>query len=83
MAIKGKTKGELKKSSSFHEMTDKELEKILVDSKKELQEARFKTATSGFTNFSKFKSLKKNIARILTVQRLRLIKEKAQVSESN
>ena len=72
MAVKEKiTKKTGQKKGAFQQMTDKELAVNLADFKKELQETRFKTITSGFTNVSRFKILKRNIARILTIQKLR------------
>ncbi len=56
------------KSISLNLMNESELMKLYNESKKELQEIRFSIATSSYNNVSRVKHLKKNIARILTVQ---------------
>ena len=76
MAVKEKNvKKGVQKKRLFHEMTDKELESNLLDFKKELQEVRFNTVTSGYSNVSRFKTIKRNIARVLTVQKIRELKQ--------
>ena len=78
MATKEKSaKKTTQKKSSFHEMTDAELDKNLLEYKKELQESRFTLATSGFPNVSKFKTLKRGIARVLTIKKAREMQEKS------
>ena len=75
MSVKEKNvKKAVQKKGSFKEMTDVELVKNLTDFKKELQDIRFKTITAGFANVSRFKNLKRNIARILTIQKQRQVK---------
>jgi large subunit ribosomal protein L29 len=56
------------KSISLNLMNESELLKMYNESKKELQEIRFSIATSSYNKVSRVKHLKKNIARILTVQ---------------
>ncbi|MCL2253944.1 MAG: 50S ribosomal protein L29 [Lachnospiraceae bacterium] len=47
--------------------TDAELNKALVDAKKELFNLRFQNATNQLDNTSRIKDVRKNIARIQTV----------------
>jgi large subunit ribosomal protein L29 len=47
--------------------TDAELQKALVDAKKELFNLRFQNATNQLDNTSRIKDVRKNIARINTV----------------
>ena len=72
MAEKKKKKSS--KKVSFMELTEKELDKMYVDSKKELQELRFQIVTSSVRNVNKISHLKKEIARILTTKKIRATK---------
>jgi len=47
--------------------TDAELQKALVDAKKELFNLRFQNATNQLDNTSRIKDVRRNIARIQTV----------------
>ncbi|MDR2546916.1 MAG: 50S ribosomal protein L29 [Lachnospiraceae bacterium] len=58
----------------LREKTDAELEKALVDTKKELFNLRFQNATNQLDNTARIKDVRKNIARIQTI-----ITEKARV----
>ena len=66
-----------KKKISFHELSDEELTKLYIENKKELQELRFNLVTSVVPNIRRFRAAKRDIARILTVQRERAIKAQA------
>lgn len=58
--------------SVFHEMTDEELKKQLLSSRRELMELRFNFAVArSLPNPSRVRQLKRNVARILTVNRER------------
>jgi len=50
------------------EKTQEELETALVDAKKELFNLRFQNATNQLDNTSRIKEVRKNIARIKTIQ---------------
>lgn len=52
----------------FDEMGIEELNRILKESKEELRKERFKAVTSKLDNPQRIKQLKRNIARILTLQ---------------
>ncbi len=51
------------------ELNNEELERSLKESKEELRKERFKRVTSKLDNPQKINSLKKHIARILTLKR--------------
>ena len=59
------------KKIDFKELTAPELIKYYNEFKKELQEIRFSQVTSSFPNNARVSLLKKDIARILTVQNQR------------
>lgn len=59
------------KKVSFADMTNEELQSMLKQFKKELQELRFQLVTASVQNTAKISHLKKDIARILTVLRQR------------
>jgi large subunit ribosomal protein L29 len=48
--------------------TDKELQKILAENRNKLREARFKSTSRQLKNYKELKSIKHDIARILTVE---------------
>ncbi len=52
----------------FEELSMADLDKALQDNKVELRKERFKTVTSKVDNPMKFKELRRNIARILTLK---------------
>ena len=53
----------------LEELNTEELNRSLSESKEELRMERFKSVTSKLDNTKKIKTLKKHIARILTLQR--------------
>jgi large subunit ribosomal protein L29 len=53
----------------LEELSIKDLDKLLTDSKQELRKERFKAVTSKVDNPKKVMGLKKTIARVLTLQR--------------
>lgn len=55
------------KKVDFTQLSDAELTKHQNDFRKELQEIRFSQVTASFANNARVGSLKKDIARILTV----------------
>ena len=59
------------KNNKIREMSSEELDKELDELKKELFKVRFSLATNGLDNPVKIRELKKDIARIKTVQRQR------------
>jgi large subunit ribosomal protein L29 len=52
----------------LEELSVKDLDKLLVDSKQDLRKERFKSVTSKVDNPKKVKELKKTIARIMTIK---------------
>ena len=63
------------KINKIREMSSEELAKELDELKKELFKLRFSLATNGLDNPLKIKEVKKDIAKIKTIQREREIKE--------
>ena len=62
-------------ASTYHDMTDEELNTQLDNARKELRELRFSYAVArSLQNPSRIGQLKRNIARILTVKREKEIK---------
>jgi len=59
------------KASDVREKTSKELDKDLLDLKKELFKLRFQMATNQLDNPMKLKFVKKDIARVKTIIRER------------
>ena len=59
------------KNSKIKEMSSEELNKELEELKKELFKLRFSLATNGLDNPVKIREVRKNIARIKTIQRQR------------
>ena len=59
------------KASDIREKTSKELDKDLLDLKKELFKLRFQMATNQLDNPMKLKFVKKDIARVKTIIRER------------
>ena len=66
------------KKVNFTELSDAELTRYHGDFRKELQEIRFSLVTSSYTNNARIGTLKKDIARILTVQNQRKAQTTAQ-----
>ena len=61
------------KASEIRQMTAAELDQKLADLKAELFNLRFQMATSQLDNTARVKTVKKDIARVLTEQRAREI----------
>jgi ribosomal protein L29 len=57
------------KISDIRKKTDKELQKLLADTRNQLRETRFKVAARQFKDYKKFGLIKKDIARILMVMK--------------
>ncbi|GMX58399.1 MAG: hypothetical protein MCSN_0530 [Candidatus Microsyncoccus archaeolyticus] len=55
------------KIAELKEKTEKELEMLLEEKKKKIEESRFKVAAGGIKNVKEIKENKKDIARILTI----------------
>jgi len=62
------------KANKLRELTDEELSKRANDFKEELFNLRFQLATGQLDNPMRIREVKKNIARIKTIQREREIK---------
>ena len=71
MALKKTNKKTNKKKVSLKDLDKEELIELYKKTKKELQEIRFKIVTAAYSDVKKIGSLKKNIARIKTILRLR------------
>ncbi|MBV6492879.1 MAG: 50S ribosomal protein L29 [Turneriella sp.] len=56
------------KKVNYAELSDEELTRHHADFRRELQEIRFSMVTAAFSNNARVGSLKKDIARILTIQ---------------
>ena len=65
----------MKNSKRLNEMSSADLEKELVELKSELFKLRFNGVTGGSDNKIKVRVVKKNIARIKTIQRQRELVE--------
>jgi large subunit ribosomal protein L29 len=55
------------KARQLRDLTDEELEQKMADSRKELFNLRFQSATGALENSARLRSAKREIARILTV----------------
>jgi len=55
------------KNKELLEKTEKELEILLNEKKKKIEDARFKAVTSGIKNVREIRENRKDIARILTI----------------
>jgi large subunit ribosomal protein L29 len=62
----------------LRELTDDQLEQRLVDTRKELFNLRFQSATGALENSARLKLARREIARILTVQHERTEPAKAE-----
>ena len=70
------------KPAEIRELSDDQLEEKLQEGRQELLNLRFQMATSQLDNTARVKTVKKDIARILTEQRAREIAaEKSAASE--
>jgi large subunit ribosomal protein L29 len=56
------------RARELRELTDEELENRLADTRQELFNLRFQTATGVLENSARLRTAKREIARILTVQ---------------
>jgi large subunit ribosomal protein L29 len=56
------------KAKDLHDLTDEELEHRLAESRQELFNLRFQSATGALENTARLKLTKREIARLLTVQ---------------
>ena len=65
----------MKNSKRLNEMSSADLEKELVELKSDLFKLRFNGVTGGSDNKIKVREVKKNIARIKTIQRQRELVE--------
>ena len=65
----------MKNSKRLNEMSSADLEKELVELKSELFKLRFNGVTGGSDNKIKVREVKKNIARIKSIQRQRELVE--------
>ena len=66
------------KIADINQKTDKELVTLLIDSRKKLADAKVELRTKQISNVKEIMALRKTIARVLTVQRVReLSKEEA------
>lgn len=61
------------KSTEIHDLTDADLKQALKDARTELFNLRFQLATGQIDNTGRIKSVKKDIARVLTEVRAREI----------
>ena len=59
------------RARQLRDMTDDELQRKLADTRQELFNLRFQAATGALENSARLKLAKREIARILTVQRER------------
>ena len=57
----------MKKDITLKSKTNFELEKMILENKKELMNLRFQKKSASLTNTSRFKFVKKTIARISTI----------------
>lgn len=58
-------------AADFRKMTDAELAQALTDTKEEMFNLRFQWESGQLEDYSRIKQLKKELARLLTVQRER------------
>ena len=58
----------MSESSELRSLTDEELDKRLHDTRQELFNLRFQSATGALENSARLKLAKREIARILTIQ---------------
>ena len=56
------------RAKQIRDMTDEQLEQKMVDTRKELFNLRFQSATGALENSARLRSAKREIARILTVK---------------
>ena len=56
------------KAKQLREMTDEELDQKMAETRKELFQLRFQTATGTLENSARLRGTKREIARILTIK---------------
>jgi large subunit ribosomal protein L29 len=56
------------KAKQLREMSDEELDKKMAETRKELFQLRFQTATGALENSARLRGAKREIARILTIK---------------
>jgi len=56
------------KAQQLRELSDEELEKKMAESRRELFQLRFQTATGALENSARLRGAKREIARILTIK---------------
>ena len=66
------------KASQLRDLTNEELEEKMGETRKELFNLRFQSATGALENSARLRSAKREIARILTVRLERNSKQKVQ-----
>lgn len=64
-----------KKKSTIHELTNEEMDARYAELKKEQMQLRFSRITGNVPNVKRINQIKKEVARILTVKRMREIEE--------
>ena len=66
------------RAEELRELSDTELDEKLEEFKSELFNLRFELATGQLDNYKRLKATRRDIARVMTVQRERLLKSKAE-----
>ncbi len=66
------------RARDLRDLTDDELERKLAETRQELFNLRFQSATGALENSARLRLAKREIARILTVQNERLTLERAE-----
>jgi large subunit ribosomal protein L29 len=68
------------RAEELRELSDTELDERLEELKSELFNLRFELATGQLDNYKRLKGTRRDIARVMTIQRERLIKAAATTS---
>jgi len=69
------------KAADIRKMSDAEIEEQLTESRHELMNLRFQTITGQITDTSRFRVVRRDIARFETIMRERQLVEEAEESE--
>ncbi len=69
------------KAAEIRNMSDAEIEEQLTESRHEMMNLRFQTITGQITDTSRFRVIRKDIARLETILRERQLIEEAEESE--
>jgi large subunit ribosomal protein L29 len=56
------------RANQLRELSDEDLDKKMAETRKELFQLRFQTATGGLENSARLRGAKREIARILTIK---------------